>query len=86
ALKTPVPRLAIIKTYEQSEFVAARNIPIITALICPIAGPHVGGYIVDYLSLNYIFLIKLQIVIIVILLSLKFMKKFYGDDTHLDLK
>ncbi|MRI63424.1 MFS transporter [Ornithobacterium rhinotracheale] len=86
ALMTPVARLALMKTYERSEFVAAMNFAIIPALIGPVAGPLVGGYLVDYLSWHYIFLINLPIVIIGILLSLRFMPQFYGDNPKLDLK
>ncbi|QAR31267.1 MFS transporter [Ornithobacterium rhinotracheale] len=86
ALMTPVARLALMKTYERSEFVEAMNFAIIPALIGPIVGPLVGGYLVDYLSWHYIFLINLPIVVVGILLSLKFMPQCYGERPRLDLK
>lgn len=86
ALMTPVARLALMKTYSKPEFVAAMNFAIIPALIGPVAGPLVGGYLVDYLSWHYIFLINLPIVLVGVILSLRYMPQFYGENPKLDLK
>ena len=61
SLMTPVGRLALIKTYEKNELMKALNFAIIPALIGPILGPLVGGYMVDYLSWHWIFLINIPI-------------------------
>ena len=50
SLMTPVGRLALIKTFERNELLKALNYAVIPALIGPVLGPLVGGYLVDYLS------------------------------------
>ena len=86
ALMTPVARLALIKTYNKSELVIAMNYAVIPALIGPIAGPLVGGYLVDYLSWHWIFLINIPIAIGGILLGLKYMPDFFVGKQKLDFK
>ncbi|HAV02483.1 MAG TPA: MFS transporter, partial [Chryseobacterium sp.] len=86
SLMTPVGRLALIKTFHKNELVQAMNYAIVPALIGPVLGPLVGGYMVDYLSWHWIFLINVPIGLLGIILSLKYMPEYNARDTHFDLK
>ena len=86
SLMTPVGRLALIKTFEKNELVKAMNYAIIPALIGPILGPLVGGYMVDYLSWHWIFLINIPFGILGIILSLKYMPDYRSKKINFDLK
>ncbi len=86
SLMTPVGRLALMRTFQKDELVKAMNYAIIPALIGPVLGPLVGGYLVDYLSWHWIFLINIPIGIIGIFLGLKFMPDYTSPDYHFDLK
>ncbi|WP_185145820.1 MFS transporter [Chryseobacterium sp. SNU WT5] len=86
SLMTPVGRLALIKTFEKNELVKAMNFAIIPALIGPILGPLVGGYMVDYLSWHWIFLINIPFGILGIILSLKYMPDYRSSKIKFDLK
>lgn len=86
SLMTPVGRLALIKTYEKNELMKAMNFAIIPALIGPILGPLVGGYMVDYLSWHWIFLINIPIGLMGLFLSLKFMPDYKATVISFDLK
>lgn len=83
---TPVGKLALIKTFEKNELLKAMNYAIIPALIGPILGPLVGGYMVDYLSWHWIFLINIPMAIIGIILSLKYMPNYTAKMIDFDLK
>jgi len=86
SLMTPVGRLALIKSFEKSELVQAMNFAIIPALIGPILGPLVGGYMVDYLSWHWIFLINIPFGLLGIILSLKYMPDYRSSEITFDLK
>lgn len=86
SLMTPVGKLALMRAFDKSELVQAMNYAIIPALIGPVLGPLVGGYLVDYLSWHWIFLINIPIGLIGIYLSLKNMPDFKSDATEFDLK
>ncbi|HTG55517.1 MAG TPA: MFS transporter, partial [Niabella sp.] len=86
SLMTPVGKLALIKTFPKKELLKAMNYAIIPALIGPVLGPLVGGYMVDYLSWHWIFLINIPIGLIGILLSLKFMPVYKSPIIDFDLK
>ncbi len=86
SLMTPVGRLTLIKTYPKNELVQAMNYAIVPALIGPVLGPLVGGYMVDYLSWHWIFLINLPIALIGIVLSLRFLPNFQSKALDFDLK
>lgn len=86
SLMTPVGRLTLIKTFPKNELVQAMNYAIVPALIGPVLGPLVGGYLVDYLTWHWIFLINLPIAFIGILLSFKFLPDYRSKALNFDLK
>lgn len=86
SLMTPVGKLALIKTFNRNELLKAMNFAIVPALIGPVLGPLVGGYMVDYLSWHWIFLINIPIGILGIVLGLKYMPNYNSRDTDFDLK
>lgn len=86
SLMTPVGRLTLIKTYPKNELVKAMNYAIVPALIGPVLGPLVGGYLVDYLTWHWIFLINLPIALIGIIMSLKYLPDYRSETLDFDLK
>src|SRR6185295_9965407 len=61
ALMVPVGRLTIVRTFERSELVRAMSFVAIPALIGPMLGPVVGGFIVSYFHWRMIFFVNLPI-------------------------
>jgi EmrB/QacA subfamily drug resistance transporter len=86
SLMTPVGRLTLIKTYPKNELVKAMNYAIVPALIGPVLGPLVGGYLVDYLTWHWIFLINLPIALIGIIMSFKYLPDYRSETFDFDLK
>jgi EmrB/QacA subfamily drug resistance transporter len=86
SLMTPVGKLALIRTFSKHELLKAMNFAIIPALIGPVLGPLVGGYMVDYLSWHWIFLINLPIGLLGIVLSVRYMPDYKSPIIDFDLK
>jgi EmrB/QacA subfamily drug resistance transporter len=61
AMMTPVGRIIVIKSVPKSELVQAINWITIPALLGPVLGPSLGGFIVTYFSWQWIFFINLPI-------------------------
>ena len=61
AMMTPVGRLVLLRTIESSELVRAMAWLTIPALIGPMLGPPLGGFITTYLPWHWIFLINVPI-------------------------
>lgn len=61
AMMTPVGRLVLIRSTKRSELVAAMAWLTIPALIGPLAGPPLGGFLTTYVSWHWIFLINVPI-------------------------
>ncbi|HVI89591.1 MAG TPA: MFS transporter [Dongiaceae bacterium] len=71
AMMVPVGRLVLTRTVERHELVRAMAFLTFPALIGPVVGPPVGGFLVTYASWRWIFWINIPIGIIgVILVSL----------------
>jgi EmrB/QacA subfamily drug resistance transporter len=70
AMMTPVGRLVLVRTIEKRELVSAMAWVTIPALIGPVIGPPVGGFITTYASWHWIFLINIPIGIVGIILVL----------------
>lgn len=86
SLMTPVGKLALLKSFPKNELLKAMNFAIIPALIGPVLGPLVGGYLVDYFSWHWIFLINIPIGILGIALSWKYMPDYTSKIIDFDLK
>ena len=86
SLMTPVGKLALIKTFPKNELLKAMNFAIIPALIGPVLGPLVGGYMVDYLSWHWIFIINIPIGLIGMVLSIRYMPDYKSPIIDFDLK
>jgi EmrB/QacA subfamily drug resistance transporter len=61
ALMVPVGRLTVVRTFERSELVRAMAFVSIPALVGPMLGPVVGGFIVGYFHWRLIFFVNLPI-------------------------
>jgi len=68
AMMTPVGRLVLVRTIEKRDLVNAMAWVTIPALVGPVVGPPVGGFITTYASWHWIFLINLPIGLIGIVL------------------
>jgi EmrB/QacA subfamily drug resistance transporter len=86
SLMTPVGKLALIRTFSKHELLKAMNFAIIPALIGPVLGPLVGGYMVDYLSWHWIFLINIPIGLLGMVLSIRYMPDYKSPVIDFDLK
>lgn len=86
ALMIPVGRLVLIKVYPKNELLRAMNIAVIPALIGPILGPLVGGYMVVYFTWHWIFLINIPIGVCGILLASIYLPNYKEKAPHFDLK
>jgi EmrB/QacA subfamily drug resistance transporter len=70
ALMTPVGRLVLLRTVPKSELVQAMSYVAIPAVLGPVLGPPLGGFIVTYSSWRWIFFINLPIGLLGVLLTL----------------
>src|SRR5919201_676307 len=61
ALMVPVGRLVLLRTVEKSDLVRAMSYVSVPALIGPVLGPLLGGFIVTYWSWPWIFFINIPI-------------------------
>ena len=57
----PVGRLVLLRSVAKEDMVAAMSWLLVPALIGPIIGPPVGGFIVTYLNWRWIFYLNLPI-------------------------
>ena len=61
SLMVPVGRLTIVRTFDRSELVRAVSFVSIPALVGPMLGPVVGGFLVSYFHWRVIFFVNLPI-------------------------
>src|SRR6478735_12443555 len=61
ALLLPVGRLALLRTVPRAEFLAAMSFVAVPGLIGPLLGPTLGGWLVQYASWHWIFLINVPV-------------------------
>jgi EmrB/QacA subfamily drug resistance transporter len=74
AMMVPVGRLVILKTVAKRHLVTAMSYLSIPALIGPVVGPPVGGFIVTYSTWRWIFFINVPICMLGIVMVTLFIK------------
>ncbi|WP_037587325.1 DHA2 family efflux MFS transporter permease subunit [Stenoxybacter acetivorans] len=84
AMLTPVARLVMMRAYDKSQLFNVMNFAVMPALIGPVLGPVVGGYLVDYASWHWIFLLNIPIGLIGVAFAWKVMPEFKETESHFD--
>jgi EmrB/QacA subfamily drug resistance transporter len=72
AMMVPVGRLVVLRTIPKNELVSAMAYLTVPALIGPVIGPPLGGFIVTFLSWRWIFWINIPIGVLGLALALRF--------------
>ena len=80
AMMTPVGRLVLLRSVDKSALVNAMAWVTIPALIGPVIGPPLGGFITTYFSWHWIFLINIPIGLLGIFLALKYIDPIKSED------
>jgi EmrB/QacA subfamily drug resistance transporter len=87
AMMVPVGRLIVLKTIAKSELVTAMSYLTVPAVLGPVVGPPVGGFIVTYYSWRWIFFINVPIGMIGIMLVTWYIPNIREDEVFpLDLR
>jgi EmrB/QacA subfamily drug resistance transporter len=87
AMMTPVGRLIVVKSVPRFEIVRAMNYVTIPAVLAPLIGPSVGGFIVTYFAWPWIFFLNLPIGIIGLILVYHYVPELREDKVPpLDLR
>ena len=84
AMMTPVARLILVKSYPRERLLSVMNFAVIPALVAPLLGPLLGGYIVQYSSWHWIFLINLPMGLAGFLLGMKLVPSLTEVTTKFD--
>src|ERR1700729_2844350 len=74
AMMVPVGRLVLLRSVAKSDLVSAMAYLTVPALLGPVAGPPLGGFITTYFHWRWIFWINVPIGILGVLLSLRFIQ------------
>jgi EmrB/QacA subfamily drug resistance transporter len=80
AMMTPVGRLVLLRSVEKSALVNAMAWVTMPALVGPVIGPPLGGFITTYFSWHWIFLINIPIGLLGIVMALKFIDPIRGEN------
>jgi EmrB/QacA subfamily drug resistance transporter len=81
AMMTPVGRLILLRSFPRKEFVTAMTYMTLPAIMGPVIGPLVGGFLTTYASWRWIFYVNLPFGLIGIGLALRFMEDVPGNST-----
>src|SRR5262249_37162281 len=76
AMMVPVGRLVLLKTVPRSELVRAMSYVSVPALVGPVIGPPLGGFIVTYGSWPWIFFMTIPIGLLGVVLVRLFIENF----------
>ena len=80
AMMTPVGRIVMVRTISKRELVSAMAWVTMPALVGPVIGPPVGGFITTYFSWHWIFLINIPIGVAGIILASRYIENIRAEN------
>jgi EmrB/QacA subfamily drug resistance transporter len=80
AMMVPVGRLVLLRTVAQEDLVSAMSWLMVPALLGPVVGPPLGGFLVTYLSWRWIFYINVPIGILGLYLATEYIDDIKEPD------
>src|SRR4030088_3205092 len=80
AMMTPVGRLVLLRSIDKSALVNAMAWVTVPALVGPVIGPPLGGFITTYFSWHWIFLIIIPIGLLGIFMALRYIDPIRSED------
>jgi EmrB/QacA subfamily drug resistance transporter len=80
AMMTPVGRLVLLRTIDKSALVNAMAWVTVPALVGPVIGPPLGGFITTYFSWHWIFLINIPIGLLGIFMALRYIDPIKSEN------
>ncbi|RWD80747.1 MAG: MFS transporter [Mesorhizobium sp.] len=81
AMMTPVGRLVLVRATPKNELVAAMSWLTVPALVGPLVGPPIGGFITTYFTWHWIFLINVPIGLLGIWLATSYLPETEATET-----
>ncbi|WP_159567520.1 multidrug transporter subunit MdtD [Budvicia diplopodorum] len=85
AMMVPIGRLTVMKIVPRAQYMAAMTFVTLPGQVGPLMGPALGGFLVQYASWHWIFLINLPVGIIGIVATLLFMPNYKMPPRPFDL-
>ena len=79
AMMTPVGRLILVRSIDKRLLVNAMSLVTIPALVGPICGPPLGGFITTYASWHWIFIINVPIGLIGVVMATRYIPDLPGE-------
>src|SRR5438270_3100544 len=79
AMMTPVGRLVLVRSIDKHRLVDAMAWVTMPALVGPVIGPPVGGFITTYFTWHWIFLINVPIGLVGIVLATRYIENIRVD-------
>jgi EmrB/QacA subfamily drug resistance transporter len=79
AMMVPVGRLVILRSVEKENLVQALAYLSMPAMLGPVIGPPLGGFITTYFHWRWIFFINIPISVLGIYLATRFIDNMYGE-------
>jgi len=79
AMMTPVGRLILVRSIDKRLLVNAMSLVTIPALVGPICGPPLGGFITTYASWHWIFIINVPIGLIGLVMATRYIPHVHAE-------
>ncbi|MCD2512811.1 multidrug transporter subunit MdtD [Comamonas endophytica] len=74
ALLLPVGRLAVLRAFPRDQFLKAMSFVTLPGLLGPLIGPTLGGWMVEYASWHWIFLVNVPVGLVGLAATLRYMR------------